>query len=941
MHSRLSQAFLGTSLLALLACNGGGDSKAPTPFTGAGEIVSSVTPVFDPTKSNVPLPNILATATAADPITGSWVNPTTGAVTVGNRPAGVPITPPEALAYINLREVGGTNAVAGLNAPIYIQFSAPVDATTVTAANVKVFQISTDAAGTENAALGFSDVSGMFRYLYTAGGKDLLLFPNFPLFPGTRYLYVVTNRVKDTAGLAITSTPYFDALKGTIPLTGSFAALEAVRANVTSSGQILLSGYSKVMDDLITASATTTVTKRSDITVMGRFITTGAGYIPTDATSATTQTASRIPVESALRAFAAGSTLGGLPGKTWTNAITVPANTATAFYTFDRSGLNPPPDAYFAAVSGNAITSAPGISTVILGTINSADIGIDPALVRANPTSADMTSVAGAASPIAAVVQPFRTGTFLTSYYHVPRAVPFVYMAPTGVAPATGWPLVIFQHGITSQKESVFTIAQTLAAVGYAVVAIDMPLHGALQVTGHTTGSVWGQDFMAVGAPLTGRSNFQQGAFNLNRLELTVRAGGFAGLGAAKPSQATISFIGHSLGSMVGAYYLAGNTTMNTTAGQPPYTQTSLNADMKGYLSVPGGRTAYVIQNGAFGPTVDAGLAAVGVVKGSPSYHQFFLVTQTVIDPCDPATMTTSLISFDLGKLVLEHDAAQDLELKAGDVVTIFSQDEVRPPIDQQTKYVRLDGEVAHAGIYSVAPGETLRSLLHRAGGLTGRAYLYGSEFTRSSTRALQQARLNEYADRLEHLLDRNSIAMAGAASGSSQSAQQGNQVVAVNHALVTKIRTLRATGRIILEMSPKSRKEDDLPDLSLEDGDRLVIPSAPATIQVIGAVVNQNAFLYKQDAKVATYLRLSGGPSREADFGRSFILRADGSVTESGREISIFASSDFQQTRLYPGDTIVVPEKLVGPSAIRQLMNMTQILSQASLTAAMVNLVK
>ncbi len=643
MHSRLSQAFLGTSLLALLACNGGGDSKAPTPFTGAGEIVSSVTPVFDPTKGNVPLPNILATATAADPITGSWVNPTTGAVTVGNRPAGVPISPSEALAYINLREVGGTNAVAGLNAPIYIQFSAPVDATTVTAANVKVFQISTDAAGTENAALGFSDVSGMFRYLYTAGGKDLLLFPNFPLFPGTRYLYVVTNRVKDTAGLAITSTPYFDALKGTIPLTGSFAALEAVRANVTSSSQILLSGYAKVMDDLVTASATTTVTKRSDITVMGRFITTGAGYIPTDATNATTQTASRIPVESALRAFAAGSTLGGLPGKTWTNAITVPSNTATAFYTFDRSGLNPPPDAYFAAVSGNAITSAPSISTVILGTINSADIGIDPALVRANPASADMTSVAGAASPIAAVVQPFRTGAFLTSYYHVPRAVPFVYMAPTGVAPAAGWPLVIFQHGITSQKESVFTLAQTLAAVGYAVVAIDMPLHGALQVTGHTTGSVWGQDFMAVGAPLTGRSNFQQGAFNLNRLELTVRAGGFAGLGAAKPSQATISFIGHSLGSMVGAYYLAGNTTLNTTAGQPPYTQTSLNGDMKGYLSVPGGRTAYVIQNGAFGPTVDAGLAAVGVVKGSPSYHQFFLVTQTVIDPCDPATMTTPL----------------------------------------------------------------------------------------------------------------------------------------------------------------------------------------------------------------------------------------------------------------------------------------------------------
>ncbi len=655
MRATLYHSLLGVSLLGVLACSGGGNSNGPLDVPGPTLMTSAVTATFDPASGNVPLPNILATATAVDPITGAWTNPSTGAVTVGNRPAGVPITPPEALAYINLREVGGTNAVAGLNAPIYIQFSAPVDATTVTPANIKVFQISTDAAGTENAALGFADVSGLFRYVYTAGGKDLLMFPNFPLFPGTRYLYVVTNRVKDTGGLPVSTSPFFEALKSTTPLTGSFAALEPVRANVTSSGQILLSGYAKVMNDLIAASTTTTVAARANITLMGRFITTGAGFIPTDATNATTQAASRIPVESALRAFSAGITLGGLPGKTWTNTITVPANTATAASTYDRGGTNPSPDLYFKAVSGGAITTAPGIGTVVLGTINSADIGVDPALVRTNAASADMTGVTGASSPIAGVLQPFRTGAVLTNYYHVPRAVPFVYMAPTPTAsmptPAAGWPLVIFQHGITSQKESVFTIAQTLAAVGYAVVAIDLPLHGALQVTGHTTGAQWGQDFMALGAPLTGRSNFQQGAVNLNRLELTVRMGGFAGLGNAKPLgslTAPIRYIGHSLGAMVGAYYLAGNTTLNTTAGQLPYTQASLNADMKGYLSVPGGRTAYVIQNspgfnGAPNYTIDTALAAVGVAKGSPSYHQFFLVTQSVIDTCDPATMTTPL----------------------------------------------------------------------------------------------------------------------------------------------------------------------------------------------------------------------------------------------------------------------------------------------------------
>ena len=116
------------------------------------------------------------------------------------------------------------------------------------------------------------------------------------------------------------------------------------------------------------------------------------------------------------------------------------------------------------------------------------------------------------------------------------------------------------------------------------------------------------------------------------------------------------------------------------------------------------------------------------------------------------------LIPFDLGKLVLRHDASQDLALQAGDVVTIFSQDDIRLPIDHKTKYVRLDGEIANAGVYSVAPGETLRSLVERAGGFTSKAYLFGAEFTRKSTQELEQQRLNEYPDRLEHLMQRNAI---------------------------------------------------------------------------------------------------------------------------------------------------------------------------------------
>jgi hypothetical protein len=531
------------------------------------------------------------------------------------------MTPPEALAYVNKYEVGSTNAVAGLNAPIYIRFASPVDPATVTPANVKVFQLAPDSAGTENNPLGFTDISALFNFKYTTGSTDLFLFPKFPLLPGTRYMYVVTNRVLDAAsGKPVCSSTYFDLLKSKFELVGPFAALEPIRANVMSGSSIKLSGYAKVMDDLIAASATTTVTSRDNIALMGRFITTGAGFVSKDAIG------TMIPVESALRAFAAGSTLGGLTGKTWTNAVN---NAATI-----------PAAAYWAAV-GAPGTPPASLASVVTGTINSAQLSIDPVIAKANATvaSGDLSAVTGAYNPAAGVLQPFRdsSGT-LTSYYHKALSVPFVLLTPA----APNGKVVIFQHGITGQKEQVVAVAGSLTAAGYTVVAIDQPLHGALALPGHTTGAQWGQDLMAIGAPLATRTNIQQGAFNLNRLELTMRTGGFAAQGIIPAPAVDIKYVSISLGSVIGSYYLAGNTTLSTTGY--PYTQSTLNSDMKGFLSVPGARLAYLIQNSpAFGPSVNAGLTAKGIATGSPTYHQFFQVTQSVVDPVDPATMTTPL----------------------------------------------------------------------------------------------------------------------------------------------------------------------------------------------------------------------------------------------------------------------------------------------------------
>jgi protein involved in polysaccharide export with SLBB domain len=242
-----------------------------------------------------------------------------------------------------------------------------------------------------------------------------------------------------------------------------------------------------------------------------------------------------------------------------------------------------------------------------------------------------------------------------------------------------------------------------------------------------------------------------------------------------------------------------------------------------------------------------------------------------------------------------------------------------------------------HGGIYSVTAGETLRSLVARAGGLTANAYLYGAEFTRKSTQALEQTRLDEYIDRIAHQMERDSINQASAVTNPMQQVQ----VSSINQDLIAQLRKVRATGRVVLELGPHNSGESALPDLALEDGDRLVIPSMPATIQVIGAVYNQNAFLYRGNATVADYLHWAGGTSREADRGRSFILRANGTVTPRGACQSVFASSNFDKLRLYPGDSIIVPEKNVRPSTLSQILGWSQFISGYSMDALLVNSLK
>ena len=305
-----------------------------------------------------------------------------------------------------------------------------------------------------------------------------------------------------------------------------------------------------------------------------------------------------------------------------------------------------------------------------------------------------------------------------------------------------------------------------------------------------------------------------------------------------------------------------------------------------------------------------------------------------VIERLDTATLKTSLLPFRLGALVMDHDASQDLVLQAGDIVTIFSQADIHVPLEDQTKFVKLEGEIASAGTYSVKKGETLRQLVQRAGGMTQNAYLFGSEFNRESTRVLQQQRLDEYVNTLAIDLQREGTGrISSAATPTNATAIAG--VMEGQKDMIARLRLIRATGRIVIEIPPTADALDAIPEISLEDGDSFTIPSVPAAINVVGAVYDQNSFLFSPGRTVQDYLKLSGGPKRDADDKHAFVIRADGSVFSRETTNTRLTSRKFQNSKLNPGDTIVVPEKLFKPAIMRGFIEWSQVFSQLALGAA------
>lgn len=309
-----------------------------------------------------------------------------------------------------------------------------------------------------------------------------------------------------------------------------------------------------------------------------------------------------------------------------------------------------------------------------------------------------------------------------------------------------------------------------------------------------------------------------------------------------------------------------------------------------------------------------------------------------VIERLNKGDLTTTLIPFSLGLAIAGQDTPDNQRLEEGDVVTVYSKDDIKVPLAKQSIYVRLEGEVNSAGVYKALPGETLRQLVARSGGLTPNAYLYGAELDRESVRAMQQKRLREMADRMEADIRRHLSSRQQSALNQEEAANAKLQAEA-QASLLNKLRSVQATGRVVLDIPPRNSGINDLPDIALEDGDRFVVPSKPSTSSVMGMVYNENSFIFQPKARVSDYLEKAGGPTRDADESRIYLLRADGSVLSAQNSNSIFRS--FSSEELMPGDTVVVPELLDKFYLTKELKDWAQIFFQFALGVGGIKLLR
>ena len=309
-----------------------------------------------------------------------------------------------------------------------------------------------------------------------------------------------------------------------------------------------------------------------------------------------------------------------------------------------------------------------------------------------------------------------------------------------------------------------------------------------------------------------------------------------------------------------------------------------------------------------------------------------------VVERINAKDLSVEVIPFDLGSAIAEPGSPNNLELKAGDVVTIFKSEDMQVPITKRQIIVRIEGEVNRPGVYQMKSSETLKELLDRAGGVTREAYLYGAGLYRDEIKKTQTENLDKLLRRLESESAASLAQLSQSMGASSDASIMQARLLAGQQAQkqsIERFKNLKPDGRIALGLEPsESGMVSKLPSLKLRNNDLFKVPSKPDFVYVYGAVNTDSALIYRQEWNTQDYLNLAGTAS-SADKDALILIRADGTAVTNN---SVWSNKTLS-AKIYPGDTIIVPEKIDRESAwssiFRNTKDMTQIFYNLGLGAA------
>tara|TARA_B100000242_G_scaffold293939_1_gene273791 strand:+ start:4843 stop:7077 length:2235 start_codon:yes stop_codon:yes gene_type:complete len=227
---------------------------------------------------------------------------------------------------------------------------------------------------------------------------------------------------------------------------------------------------------------------------------------------------------------------------------------------------------------------------------------------------------------------------------------------------------------------------------------------------------------------------------------------------------------------------------------------------------------------------------------------------------------------------------------------------------------VSISGAVDYPGTYTLESNSTINDLYNLVGRFKNEAYLDGVVFLRESVRRSQIEAIEKSRNDLTQSL--------------IVSRQRGIDIGDINLIKeMSKTIEPQFLGRIAGDYKP-----DSINSLStiLMNGDNIIVPKIPSTINVLGEVTFASAFSYTKNISVSEAINNAGGFNEFADKNKVYVIKSNGVVQKASR--NIFTG----KVKLEPGDSIIVPRKIIMRNPIsNSLLPVTGIISDLAFSAA------